>query len=200
MLANYVIEQNCLSPEECLLIKKYCVKELTVAQIAHPTKKGEIKEGVRKAKACFIFRDKGVYVQNEELKLAIDKVIWMVCSIADEMFRCPLNHVEPIQFGQYKEGNFYDWHMDAGPEVCRDISASVFLDDPENYEGGDFQFFTNSLKKPDQTQGSLIVFPSLMTHSVAPITKGARHSLVVWGSRNKPVFNQNIELAEQENA
>ena len=196
MFANYVVEKKILSAEECLLIKKYCIKDLTIGEIAHPTKKGQIIEDVRKAKACFIYKDKGVYTQNQELKLAVDKVIWMVSSIADQMFRCPLNHIEPIQFGQYKQDDFYEWHMDAGPEVDRDISASVFLDDPKKFEGGEFQFHTESVPKPTQEQGSIIVFPSLMAHRVTPVKKGARHSLVVWGARNKPVFNPNIQLEE----
>ncbi len=197
MFANYVFEENCLSPEECLLIKAYCIKDLEIGQIAHPTEAGETKEEIRKAKACFLYKDKGVYIQSEELKLAIDKVIWMVTSIADQMFRCPLNHVEPIQFGQYKKDDFYEWHMDAGPEIDRDISASVFLDDPNKFDGGEFQFHTESVPKPKQEQGSIIVFPSLMTHRVTPVKKGARHSLVVWGARNKPIFNQNIQIEEQ---
>tara|TARA_B100000459_G_C8501841_1_gene167714 strand:- start:27 stop:635 length:609 start_codon:yes stop_codon:yes gene_type:complete len=202
MFANYITQQFLLSSEECDLIRKSCLKDLKVGELATPDDKGEVKESVRKAKTSFIFRDKGVYSQNEELKLVIDKVIWMFCNIAEEAFKCPLKKIEPIQFGQYGRGEFYDWHMDAGPRVDRDISASVFLDDPKSYEGGDFQFFTDSILPPVQEQGTILVFPSLMTHQVTKVKKGKRHSLVLWGSNNNQIFepSSNMEIVEQENA
>lgn len=205
MFANYITQKHLLSSEECNLIRKSCLKDLKAAELQTPDDAGEdgyIKESVRKAKSSFIFRDKGIYTKNEELKLVIDKVIWMFCNIAQEAFKCPLNAIEPIQFGQYSEGEFYDWHMDAGPQTDRDISASVFLDDPNNYEGGDFEFFTDSLKKPVQEQGTILVFPSLMTHQVTPVKKGKRHSLVMWGSNTPPTFEtpMTIELEEKKDA
>ena len=202
MFANYINQKHLLSPEECNLIRESCLTDLKAAEIQTPDNAGEhgdIKESVRKAKSSFIFRDKGIYTKNEELQLVIDKVIWMFCNIAQEAFKCPLNSIEPIQFGQYSEGEFYDWHMDSGPQTDRDISASVFLDDAKEYEGGEFEFFTKSLVRPEQTQGSMIVFPSLMTHKVSPVKKGHRHSLVLWGSRQAPAFQPEVTLTPVEN-
>ena len=47
--------------------------------------------------------------------------------------------VEPIQFGSYPVGGFYDWHVDQHsiPEkVVRKLSMSLFLN--EDYTGGEF--------------------------------------------------------------
>lgn len=201
MFANYITQKQLLSSEECKLIKNSCLKSLKVGELQRAdAEEGYVNENIRKAKTSYIYRDKGVYIKNQELKLIIDKVLWMFCNIAEEAFKCPLNAIEPVQFGQYGKGEFYDWHMDAGPQTDRDISASVFLDDPKDYEGGDFEFFTDSLKKVVQEQGTILVFPSLMTHQVTPIKKGKRHSLVLWGANHLPTFKPSIELEKSKDA
>ena len=50
-----------------------------------------------------------------------------------------LSGIEPVQFGVYGEGDFYDWHVDQHPKpvngFVRKISMTLFLND--DYEGGD---------------------------------------------------------------
>ena len=61
---------------------------------------------------------------------------------------------------------------------------TVLLND--NYEGGELEFATYNKEKckitvPEFNRiGSIVVFPSAMEHRVTPVTKGIRHSLVVW--------------------
>ncbi len=76
----------------------------------------------------------------------------------------------------------------------RKISCSVLLNDPQSYEGGDFEIgYTNKLcdgtiddtkvtleKGKMLKQGSVIVFPSFVWHRVTPVKKGKRYSLVNW--------------------
>lgn len=66
---------------------------------------------------------------------------------------------------------------------------TVQLSEPEEYEGGEFQFdYRNSTKgspvintaKEIKRKGSVIVFPSHLWHRVKPVTKGRRRSLVMW--------------------
>jgi PKHD-type hydroxylase len=66
---------------------------------------------------------------------------------------------------------------------------SIQLSEPEDYEGGEFQFdFRNSedgspnIKTVSELKekGSILVFPSHLYHRVLPIKKGKRLSLVVW--------------------
>jgi len=65
------------------------------------------------------------------------------------------------------------------------------LTDPEEYEGGELQFnfrATDPQYTKDKVvtitdigaRGSIIVFPSFLWHRVKPVTKGIRHSLVLW--------------------
>ena len=105
-------------------------------------------------------------------------------------------------------GDFYTWHTDAGAEPypngrIRKISCSVQLSDPEDYEGGHFQWiepvavfdklkFKGQMISQDELihtapfsgreKGSLLVFPSWVHHQVTPVSRGIRKSLVVWNT------------------
>ena len=71
----------------------------------------------------------------------------------------------------------------------RKISLTINLNNPGEYEGGDLKFdlgphcesneryITCNEIKP---QGSIVLFPSFVTHQVTPITTGTRYSLVLW--------------------
>ena len=90
---------------------------------------------------------------------------------------------EGIQFSEYTapDGN-YDWHVDAGPGTSvRKLSLTVQLTDPNEYEGGELEL--NPDGQPvtmDTTRGRAVAFPSWTLHRVKPVTRGVRHSLVVW--------------------
>ena len=67
------------------------------------------------------------------------------------------------------------------------LSMTMQLSDPSEYEGGDFCFQWLTTKgvheeKVDAAKklGTVIVFPSYIWHTVKPITKGTRKSLVCW--------------------
>ena len=102
--------------------------------------------------------------------------------------------MESIQLTHYFEHDFYDWHVDKLPKHIikndvsynRKISATVWLNDPEEYEGGEFDIEIkgprediryDTLKSP---KGSIVIFPSDNWHRVRPVTSGVRKSLVIW--------------------
>jgi PKHD-type hydroxylase len=107
---------------------------------------------------------------------------------------------ESCQFTTYKKNQFYDWHSDLSGKVykspdlnfngkTRKLSVTCSLSDPNDYEGGEleFDFRNNKNGKPVihtckeiLPKGSIVVFPSYLWHRVRPITKGTRHSLVIW--------------------
>ena len=105
-----------------------------------------------------------------------------------------IHFLEAIQLSHYSEGNFYDWHVDtlAKPIINNDVSynrkvsATFFLNDPEEYEGGEFDLEVrgpnaeerfDTIKLP---KGSIVIFPSDRWHRVRPVTSGVRKSLVIW--------------------
>jgi PKHD-type hydroxylase len=87
---------------------------------------------------------------------------------------------EPLQLAKYEIGDYFDWHQDMGRDVSwRKLSIVVQLSDPSEYEGGQLEFLSRS-KFASNKLGSLIIFPSYMSHKVTPITGGTRYSLVAW--------------------
>tara|TARA_R100000664_G_C2758306_1_gene147077 strand:- start:4616 stop:5218 length:603 start_codon:yes stop_codon:yes gene_type:complete len=107
---------------------------------------------------------------------------------------------ESIQFTKYKPGQFYTWHSDDMPKPfgenshpnykgkIRKLSATVNLTDPSEYTGGDFELDLRNNRDGrniitlDQVKpkGSVLVFPSFVTHQVRAIRSGERNSLVLW--------------------
>ena len=88
---------------------------------------------------------------------------------------------EGMQFATYDRDGHYGWHSDYGRGVysVRKLSLAVQLSDPDEYDGGDFEFMATNEPAPRQI-GSLIAFPSFLVHRVCPVTRGRRMSLVSW--------------------
>lgn len=84
-----------------------------------------------------------------------------------------------FQLLRYEPGGHYKWHMDmGGVNGDRKISIVVFLTDPSEYEGGELEVMEAG--KLPREQGTVATFPSYMMHTVHPVTKGIRWSLVSW--------------------
>ena len=103
---------------------------------------------------------------------------------------------EAPQFTQYGKHDFYNWHVDGhtdsygeGPHKgkIRKLSSILLLSEPgKDFEGGEFEIDFDSCggkgKKivTELKKGTFIVFPSFVKHRVKPVTKGIRHSMVLW--------------------
>ncbi len=107
---------------------------------------------------------------------------------------------ETMQYTVYNKKQFYSWHTDQGKEpypkdfkeknyagLTRKLSMTMQLSNPSEYEGGDFCFRWLTTKgiheevvHDAKKLGTIIVFPSYIWHTVKPITKGTRKSLVCW--------------------
>lgn len=80
---------------------------------------------------------------------------------------------------RYQEGDFYKEHVDSFITEPRLISCSLALND--NFQGGEFGFFNNTLKY-SLSKGDAIMFPSnfMYPHEVNIVTKGTRYSIITW--------------------
>ncbi|MCT7965621.1 Fe2+-dependent dioxygenase [Laspinema sp. D1] len=94
--------------------------------------------------------------------------------------------IRPILFSRYEPGMSYGWHTDNaimgdGELVRSDVSLTLFLSDPDTYEGGELVIDTSigeqSFKLP---AGSMIVYPSTFLHQVTEVTQGIRFAAVTW--------------------
>jgi PKHD-type hydroxylase len=100
----------------------------------------------------------------------------------------PLKIVPPL-FNRYEGGETYGSHVDGAirpvpgtlHRVRTDLSATLFLTAPEDYDGGelvvDDTFGAHRVKLP---AGSMIVYPGSSLHRVEPVTRGLRLAAFFW--------------------
>lgn len=88
---------------------------------------------------------------------------------------------------RYQVGMGYGFHIDdpvMGPMSGRyrsDVSTSVFLNDPAEYEGGELVIRTGLGEQRIKAEaGSAVIYPSSTWHQVAPVTQGERLVAVTW--------------------
>lgn len=81
---------------------------------------------------------------------------------------------------KYEPGMEYGFHVDAAllatnPPIRADVSTTVFLSDPESYEGG--ELVAKMGEKEIEVKldpGDAVLYPSITLHKVRPVTKGIR--------------------------
>lgn len=94
--------------------------------------------------------------------------------------------VEEFQYSIYTEDGRYCWHMDSGispdeqPRPPRKISFTLQMTDPDRYAGGELELLAGERMDFKTPRGSIIFFPSYMTHRVDTLRAGLRRSLVGW--------------------
>jgi len=100
----------------------------------------------------------------------------------------PLKVFPPL-FNRYAGGQEFGTHVDNAVRIQRgsdfrirsDLSATLFLEDPDAYEGGELliegAFGAQSVKLP---AGHMVVYPSSSLHRVAPVTRGTRVASFFW--------------------
>lgn len=88
----------------------------------------------------------------------------------------------------YEAGGSYQLHMDGSPGANRKMTAVVLLTDPDQYGGGDLEFYVppQTVKAP-RTRGTILIFPHWLLHRVTPLEWGNRQSLNLgfWGDPPK---------------
>jgi PKHD-type hydroxylase len=103
-------------------------------------------------------------------------------------------------------GGGYGLHVDnpfmgeGSARLRTDLSFTLFLSDPGNYEGGELEIetagFTQSLKLP---AGDLVLYPSTSLHRVADVRSGTRLVCVGWIESLVPDAGERELLFDLEN-
>lgn len=95
-------------------------------------------------------------------------------------FAFPVAMAPPL-ITRYKPGMKYGAHADAafiqlpGATIRSDLSCTIFLNDPDSYEGGELLVeHSDAQLKFKLRPGEAIVYPSTSFHQVVPVTKGER--------------------------
>lgn len=100
----------------------------------------------------------------------------------------PLRVFPPL-FNRYEGGGSFGSHVDnairpvpgTGQRIRTDLSATLFLASPEEYDGGELcvedTYGVHRVKLP---AGDLVLYPSTSLHHVTPVTRGARVASFFW--------------------
>ena len=98
-------------------------------------------------------------------------------------------HVVPPLFNRYSGGQSFGTHVDnsirylpgTSHRIRTDLSATLFLAAPDEYDGGELimedTYGTKSVKLPS---GHMVLYPSTSLHHVRPVTRGTRLCSFFW--------------------
>lgn len=119
------------------------------------------------------------------LEVAQQKVIAALRSNAVFSAAVMPRHFAPPLFARYVPGMQFGSHMDnplMGPDHMRaDISVTIFLTDPESYDGGELVMETTGGEAGYKLDaGSAVIYPTTVLHRVEPVTRGTREVAVTW--------------------
>jgi PKHD-type hydroxylase len=134
--------------------------------------------------------------RNEQLPEESEAARRAGCVVLDALAASPLFvaaalplKVFPPLFNRYAGGQAFDNHVDSAVRIRRgsdfrirsDLSATLFLADPESYEGGELviedRFGPQQVKLP---AGHLALYPASSLHRVSAVTRGTRIASIFW--------------------
>lgn len=97
--------------------------------------------------------------------------------------------IYPPLFNRYAGGQAFGTHIDnairtlpgSGERLRTDLSATLFLDDPASYDGGELvieaRYGAQAVKLP---AGHLVLYPATSLHQVRPVIRGVRTAAFFW--------------------
>ena len=143
----------------------------------------QLQDTLRKSQHCWIPTSYwiGGFLWHYIMNANKDNFLYDISHIENEM----------IQYTQYNEGDYYNWHTDMDicdinepDQLVRKLSFTLQLTNNDEYTGGDLEFadFDDSTYRfsVPKSRGTVIVFDSRTPHRVLPIKSGVRKSLVGW--------------------
>lgn len=133
---------------------------------------------------------------NRQLSERADAAKWARAAVQHALAQCGLflsaalpHAIYPPLFNRYGVGDGFGDHVDnairvdpaTGAQMRTDLSATLFLTDPDDYDGGELviqgAFGSASYKLP---AGDLLLYPSTSIHQVTEVTRGERISSFFW--------------------
>jgi|TARA_R100001460_G_scaffold35576_4_gene68412 Rps23 Pro-64 3,4-dihydroxylase Tpa1-like proline 4-hydroxylase len=191
LLSSYIQLYNNVLPDNVLTnFEKVCKDHefLKEGSIVHDSKENEFSNKK--------IRDTKIWpLVNSEEEKSYTTIHW--CNLLLSMFKKysveyfrvyeknNLSQVDiiDIQVLKYNVGGHYQFHVDHSKKIPRTLSFIYLIND--DYEGGDLVFATPDFKKDliiEKKKNTLIIWPSnfMYPHTVQPVTKGTRFSVVGW--------------------
>lgn len=123
------------------------------------------------------------------LRMELGREVLAACARHPEFHAATLPvRILPPRFNRYADGGHYGAHIDGavmalsdGSQLRSDIACTLFLADPESYDGGELTvedtYGEHEVKLP---AGDAIVYPASSLHRVEPVTRGTRVAAFFW--------------------
>lgn len=162
------------------------VDEMRTRLLAELWVDGKVTAGQRSA------RDKFNRQLNEDSALGLlfgQRILARLSENALFMSAALPKRIYPPLFNRYSGGEAFGFHIDNAirgikgvrERVRTDLSATLFLTDPQTYDGGELvirdTFGERSVKLP---AGHLVLYPGTSVHKVNPVTRGERVAAFFW--------------------
>ena len=99
------------------------------------------------------------------------------------------NEVYPPMFNRYGLGMTFGAHVDGsvrihphtGRKLRTDVSATLFLNEPSEYDGGELVVHdAYGAHRVKLAAGDMVIYPATSLHEVTPITRGQRLASFFW--------------------
>lgn len=149
---------------------------------------GRITAGYQSAKA----KDNAQLPEDSPAAKQLGAVVLEALSRNSTFFSAALpKRIYPPLFNRYAGGQSFGFHVDNAVRYDRsrgqaeavrtDLSATLFLSSPGDYDGGELiiedTYGTQSVKLP---AGHMVLYPGTSLHKVTPVTRGARVASFFW--------------------
>ncbi len=169
-------------------------KVLDTAEIAH------FREQLARARWQEGFASAGTLARQVKRNQQLEEGAEPAVSLGNLILRRLGNHprfiaaalparIYPPRFNRYADGGTYGLHVDSAVmpvlgtnvTVRSDLSATLFLCEPDSYEGGELEIETAfGVQSVKLAAGDLVLYPSSSLHRVAPVTRGERLAAFFW--------------------
>jgi len=149
---------------------------------------GRVTAGYQSAKA----KDNAQLPEDSAVARELGSIVLEALSRNSTFFSAALpKRVYPPLFNRYAGGQSFGFHVDnavrydrsrgAHEAVRTDLSATLFLSAPEDYDGGELviedTYGIHNIKLP---AGHLVLYPGTSLHKVTPVTRGTRLASFFW--------------------
>lgn len=149
---------------------------------------GRVTAGYQSARA----KHNGQLLESDPIAQELGALIVDALSRNTTFFAGALpRRIYPPLFNRYAGGQAFGWHVDNAVRYDRrvepampirtDLSATLFLAAPDEYDGGELviedTYGTHEVKLP---AGDLVLYPGSSLHEVRPVTRGARVASFMW--------------------
>ncbi|GAA5077739.1 Fe2+-dependent dioxygenase [Lysobacter panacisoli] len=149
---------------------------------------GRITAGYQSAMA----KDNAQLPENDPVARELGVLVLEALARNSTFFSAALpQRIYPPLFNRYSGGQSFGFHVDnairydrseGGADPIRtDLSATLFLNAPEDYDGGELVIEdTYGVQKVKLAAGDMVLYPGTSLHKVTPVTRGERLASFFW--------------------